>query len=398
MPALLKITEQALYLQTDMRGRIYIEIFVATLLILLGLVLHIKMLDLDVIRYGDFDVFISQWMGYMERKGMAVFTTDFSDYTPPYLYALNAIVQLGLPWHESVKVLSGIFDYLCAFAVGMICKESGVKNGVMWGLAIVPLLPTVLINSMWFAQCDAIYTSFVLWALYFAMRERRWMTVVMLGLAFSIKLQTILVAPFFFVLLMQTRFKVWHFLVIPAVYIVMIVPAWLSGGDFVALLTTYFRQAAEYMELQLNFPNIYLFFGTSVSKAGVRTVGVLTVVFLTLLSGWLLRKKEWAAGDYPFMALTSIVLVSFILPGMHERYMYSADVLAVGCAIINWRYIAAAVGIEMVSLIAYGLYVFRGSGMMCYVGFTIFVVAIIILVIADKNMLGRGHGNKIINI
>lgn len=396
MPALCVIYRAGIIFANIMDRRRMIEIVVTSLLIVAGVVLHIYMLNMDVLAHGDFDNFLYQWMGYMERKGMTVFETRFSDYTPPYLYALNAIVQLELPWHMSVKALSGLFDYMCAFAVGMICRERGVKNGLLWGFAIVPLLPTVLVNSMWFAQCDAIYTSFVLWALYFAIRERKWLSVLMLGVAFSIKLQTILVAPFFFVLLMQRRFKVWHFLVLPAVYIALIVPAWLSGGNMMELLTTYLHQASEYTALQLCFPNIYLLVDEgSALVPTIRFVGIIAVATLSLLSGWLLRKKEWPVDVYTFMALTSIVLVSFILPGMHERYMYSADVLAVCCAIINWRYIAPAVGIELVSLIAYGLYVFRGSGTMSYVGLGIFVVTIVVLVIANKNTLDRICSKKI---
>lgn len=306
---------------------------------------------------GDYDLFLKHWLAQLDAYGLSAFSHRFSDYTPPYLYLLYLITVIKTPWIISVKILSGIFDYLCAYAVGLICSQYNIRRPFLLSMAVVPLIPTLLTNSMLFTQCDSIYTFFVLMAVYFAMRQRSLWSTSMLGVAFAFKLQTILVFPFFFILLLQKKVKLVHFLVIPLIYLVAIIPALLGGGSFIELISIYLTQSSEYRALALAFPNPYLFLTYLTEwRDMIKLLGIALVFVSTIIAGFACRKLNFGPQLYPFLALASVVLTCFFLPGMHERYMYCGDLLSVACAIVSVRYIPVALGVIGVSTISYLLY------------------------------------------
>ena len=57
-------------------------------------------------------------------------------------------------------------------------------------------------------------------------------------------------------------------------------------------------------------------------------------------------------------ALLAVLLLPFVLPKMHERYFYLADVLSivVACAIGRWRYAVLPLAMQAISLLSYAPY------------------------------------------
>lgn len=87
----------------------------------------------------------------------------------------------------------------------------------------------------------------------------------------------------------------------------------------------------------------------------VRMVGVALTATLTLGAGWWLSRKQ-----FPFsyeswirLAFLSAIIVPFILPGMHERYMYLGDVLGVLYYLVFRKNIHLPLGILLVSTYSY---------------------------------------------
>ena len=54
--------------------------------------------------------------------------------------------------------------------------------------ALVLIIPTVMLNSGMWGQCDSIYTTFVILALYFLVKEKYSLSFIMLGISFAFKL------------------------------------------------------------------------------------------------------------------------------------------------------------------------------------------------------------------
>ena len=193
------------------------------------------------------------------------------------------------------------------------------------------LLPTVISNSSIWAQCDSIYTSILLCGVYLLIRERPWWGCAMFGLSYSLKQQAIILFPVLMLLLLARKVPWRALLAIPAVYLATAVPAMLLGRDPIALLLTYPRQAAINPALTLHAPNVYQFFDAGRAVDLIRNLGVLATAaaVLAVIYSLLATRLELTAERIVLITAGFALLVPFLLPSMHERYFYLADVLTV---------------------------------------------------------------------
>ena len=322
-------------------------------LIVIGLI--IKLASLPV-RTGDFVCYLEPWINFIKTHGYAQsFRYLFFDYTPSYIYLLIGIAKMGFNPLYSIKIVSICFEYITAFYIGKIAKIQTSSNKEIWlALILVPLLPTVILNSSYLSQCDSIYTAFIVGSIYFALQKRQIASVALLGIAFALKIQSAIILPFYFILLLKGNIKWYIFLIIPLVYILSILPAWMFGGNFLSLLTVYASQSNQYQFLTLNFPNIYIWINNDYYPT-VKIIGVIFTAIFTLVNGiWLSKKTHHISFERLVnLAFLSAIIIPFILPGMHERYMYLGDVLGVLYFIVNRKNIHLPVGIQIVSLYSY---------------------------------------------
>lgn len=154
---------------------------------------------------GDLENFLLPWVDYLRTHGAAGLADEFNNYAPAYIYLLAIIAWAGLPEVAVIRLLSSLFDYVCGYFVGRMLRHMDVRIGgrvdpMPWAMAIVPLMPTMLINSCYWGQCDSIYSACALAAVVFAMERRPWPSAVALGAAFAFKLQAVFVVPLFFAL------------------------------------------------------------------------------------------------------------------------------------------------------------------------------------------------------
>ena len=140
-----------------------------------------------------------------------------------------------------------IFDLLLAFfAFWMVVA---VKPSARWlptitaGAAL--FLPTVVMNSSAWAQCDSIYASLCLGSLHFLIKRRPWLACVMFGLAFAFKLQAVFVAPVLLGVLLINRMRVRALLAVPVAFFAALLPATLAGRSLVTQLLTYPSQITD---------------------------------------------------------------------------------------------------------------------------------------------------------
>lgn len=358
------------------------------LLILAGLLIKLLMLPFFP-EPGDYTFFLKPWVEFIRSHGYwQAFRFEFANYSPAYLYFLLGIAKLGGEPLIPIKLVSICFEYVAAWFIGGIAYQKYKEDWVRWcALAVVPLLPTVLINSSYWGQCDSVYASFLVGSIYFVLRKKPVLSILFLGLSFSFKLQAVLLFPFYFVLLLRNRVKWYYFLLLPAVYLISLLPAYCAGRPLTELLSVFVSQSEYYESLSLQFPNLYMWISDDHYET-VKWIGILFTFLFTLLMGGLLAKKYRTelTNDYLVrLALLSAVIFPFSLPGMHERYMYVGDLLAVAYIMYFPHKFYNALGIPFISLFSYALCTSLNESLIRYLGVpvTIFYICVIGLLIRD---------------
>ncbi len=302
----------------------------------------------------DFDHFINPWIEFIKNNGyFKALEHNFYNYTPMYIYFLTIIAKSGFNSLFSVKILSIFFEYVTAYFIGkFLVEKTGKKHLMTAAFAIFPLLPTVLINSSYSAQCDSIYTCFVIGSLFFLFRKKQFLSFLFLGIAFSFKLQTVFVFPFYFLLLLKNQVKWYYFLLIPLTYFFSILPAWILGRPLSELLTIYLNQANNYKLLTMNLPNLYVWLSNDYYEL-IKNIGLVVTVIVSLVGAFLLRKKRLNLESMVKLVFLCAVLFPFILPGMHERYLFVGETLAVVYFLLFFKKIYIPIGIFTISFISY---------------------------------------------
>jgi Gpi18-like mannosyltransferase len=298
---------------------------------------------------------LGKWYDYIqEHGGFAALKDNFANYTPPYLYLLWLATKLPVQKLYAIKLVSIPFDFLQALFVMLIVRlryESRTVRMLAFFAAL--FAPTVVFNSGLWAQSDAMYTSFLLASVYYVIRKKPVVAFLFFSLALSFKTQAVFLAPFFLALYLKDRVPAWVVLLFPAIYFLLIVPSWIAGRPLLDLLTIHWQQAETYRLLTMNAPNFYQWLPENYDLFGRFGIMLtLTSIFMYCLVVWKSR-VELDDGLIVGMALLSVLLVPFVMPRMHERYFFPADVLAIIYAFYFPRYFFVPLVIGLVSFFSY---------------------------------------------
>ena len=308
------------------------------LLCITGAVLLGKISLLDYVS-DDYDIFLSNWIysytGMGIREGLGTYIG--SDYTPPYLYVMLLISRFpNYPWQYMIKAVSMLAEVLLGYAVMRLASlRLKGDSAPLLLFHIAQLLPTVVFNGAYWGQCDAIYTAFCLMALALALTDRPVRSMVCFGVALSFKLQTVFFLPALLPLWLRRQVKLRHVLLIPAVYLAMMLPALWGGKSMHHVLTCYMQQAGQYN----------LFSGMAMC------LGLAMMAAACLLVCW--RREALDARSTLLFTLLVTSGVPYLLPKMHERYTFGADVLALVVAAFEPRLVALPLLFGLASYICY---------------------------------------------
>lgn len=239
-----------------------------------------------------------------------------------------------------------------------------IKSVITYALVFCSL--TVVLNSAFWAQCDSIYVSFIILAIYFIKKDKNILSFVMLGLAFAFKLQFIFILPVFLFYYVSTRkISLLHFLIIPVVNLIMCLPSLFFGRNIFDTFTIYMEQTDYGKLIQMNCPNIYAFMcngGDPSNYYLFKTFSiVLTVTVLGIALALVIYKKVDLTDNQNFL-ITSIWTVFtclIFLSSMHERYTYLLDILLIIFVILTGKRVWLAVACNLVSLRGYCYYLFE---------------------------------------
>ena len=309
------------------------------------------------IETNDYKYFLGPWYDFIVQNGhFAALKHSFSDYNVPYLYLMTTVSMLLPGVHKlfAIKMISITFDFVLAFLV-YLCVRLKYPKGIVPVLAALATLlaPTVLINSAMWGQCDSIYTTFLVACLYCLLSGRQAWAFIAFGLAFSFKLQAVFLGPFLLWLLARQAVNWYHFLLIPMVYIVSALPAWLIGRPFAELCLVYFDQVGQHNILSMSSPNLYQWISNDYYNYYPVGIAFTAGVALAIAAFLYQRRVPITAERMVFLATFSVLVMPYILPKMHERYFFPADVIAIILAFYCPRYWYVPVVVGLVSLSSY---------------------------------------------
>lgn len=311
---------------------------------------------------SDYSTFLKPWFDDLKfNGGLRGLSTYKGDYNAPYMTILALLTYLPINSLYFIKFVSIVFDFLLAISSGILVKELVKQNKNIYftiTYSVLLFIPPILLNGTYWGQCDSIYTTFIVLSLLFLIKERYVYSFIMLGLAFSFKLQFIFILPLYLVLyVVRKKFSILNFLIIPLVDIVLCLPAIIYGKSILDCLTVYFKQTTTYSRyLVLNFPNIYqIFTGNTETFYILGEIIVIFVCAFTLM--YILYKRvKFNSEKILLLGIWFVTIITFLLPGMHERYMFVGEVLSVLYFIAYRKNGLFMLFINLCSMITYSIF------------------------------------------
>lgn len=157
----------------------------------------------------DMSKFLLPWVNAMAAApGAQGLALDIgSNYNVPYMTLLWIISRIpGSPVFY-IKLASIAFDLLAAFTMeqlaGYFCGNE--KRRMLLAFFLTLFLPTLLLNSACWGQCDSIYAALGLGALYYGLLGRSRLCWCFLGLSFAVKMQAVFLFPLILVLVILKK-------------------------------------------------------------------------------------------------------------------------------------------------------------------------------------------------
>jgi Gpi18-like mannosyltransferase len=280
---------------------------------------------------GDLTL-LQKWYNHLHVNGAAGLADEhFSNYPPAYLYLLwlSTLLSGWVGRITALKLIPTLFDILSAFTIFHMARLRYKDSTPHFIASVFFILPTVLFNSSGWGQIDSLYTSFLLVCTYLLLRDKPFWAMIAFGIAFSFKSQSIFLMPFLGILFLKGRIRWHHFLLFPAVYIILGIPAALIGRSWASILSIYPGQVGQFRVLSNNAPNLYIFIPNTFYDAGLWT-GLGIFLLAMTIWGWVNWRAKIALNyrQIMLMALAALALVPFVLPKMHDRYFYPMDVFS----------------------------------------------------------------------
>ncbi|MGL4987191.1 MAG: hypothetical protein ACRC5H_08675 [Treponemataceae bacterium] len=327
--------------------------FAISIISILLVSLFVRYTSKDVVS-GDMTYFLLPWFDKIKSDGGFFALKNFpGNYNVPYMTIMALLTYIPMEPIYLIKAVSVFFDYVLVFATYLILFEIlRHRKKALFLACMVLFLPSLMFNSARWGQCDAIYASFVLFAFYFFLKNKYFYTFIMLGCSFSFKLQFAFIIPFFVFMYFFKKISVFHFFLIPVVNIILCLPGIFMGKNIIDCLLIYFNQTGQ-TGIVANYPNLYSFISSTKTLLHWYGVGVAILICILTLTFIIYKKIKFNNQKYLILASWIIYAMVFFLPGMHERYLYVAEILIVLYFFIYHKGLVTAILVTFISYVIY---------------------------------------------
>ena len=347
-----------------------VDLFFLVFMLGLGIAIRLPLYDFES---GDYYHFLSHWMEECHRAGgigylgITPFESDAStiNYGCMYQYVIVLLHYIAGKDLHLIKTVSVIFDVICAMTIFRIAyhvTEGDVQKSVM-AFGGVMILPTVVLNSAAWAQCDSIYTAFVLLSLLHALKGNDNRVFIYLALGYTFKQQAIFIVPFLIIIWLKGKIKARYIFWVPIVLFITMIPAMIAGRSFAELISIYGKQVSTYSSLTMNYPSIFMVVNPGLTletrKLIIASAMVTAIAILAFVAYYVRNRKFRVDGLFMItLAIFTALIALFTLPVMHERYGYLPEVIAVSYAVTNYKRLAVLVMMQFVSIVTYSKFLF----------------------------------------
>lgn len=294
---------------------------------------------LRVVTTMDWEMYWDPWISDLKEMGFSYLATDRYDYAPSFVYILWVISKRPINPMTAYKSIHIVLDFAAAGVMGRMAAEvTGSKSKGICAYGVMLLVPTIWADSALWAQCDIIFMLFVLLCFYCLFREKPGAAMFFYGMAFAFKLQSLFIFPFLVILWVNKKIKIQHFLWIPGLYFLSIIPAWIAGRPLIELINIYMAQGAQDVwSLSIKWANIYQIIGNKYFLLEYAEAGTWLILGILMCIMFAMAQKRYRITN-EFTVQTALffaILTPYILPHMHERYGCLADILAILYAVMN---------------------------------------------------------------
>jgi Gpi18-like mannosyltransferase len=210
------------------------------------------------------------------------------------------------------------------------------------GYTLTLVMPTLLINAAAWGQADIYYGCLSLMCVFFILKKRPTLGMAAWGMAMALKAPAIFLGPFLLVMLLKRQIPWKSIWIPPTIYLACSLPVFLAGGPLASALGMYAAQAGDFHALCMNCASIWAFFPEFNYDFGVILGIGITLAAAVIYVSWMFFKLDVDNPRQVYAAaVLAAVLMPFLLPKMHERYFYIAELLSIALIFTDWRYFLA---------------------------------------------------------
>lgn len=343
----------------------------------------------------DYQGFLVHWVHELKIvPGVKRWCDNLGNYNMPYLYLLTIVAKQPLTPLYMIKIISTVFDFVLAYytmKISSLWLHSLRKEIAVF--AAVLFFPTVIINSAYWAQCDAIYTAFAVAGLYYSVTKRPYTGISMFAVAFSFKLQAVFILPILAVLLIARKIEFKHLIAFPLAFFALLTPAFIVGKPVGETLRIYINQTDEYPALSKLAPNIFAFATEYCSFKQFSMLGIFAAGAAAagiIYFAWI-NRKYIDSKEICVLAFLFVVILPYLLPRMHERYFYMADILSLTVFFSNKKRWYAPLMMIYASIRSYSVFLIGKTD----VNFKyLSIIVFILIILTAYDLFGRIQAKK----
>lgn len=310
----------------------------------------------------DYELCFEPWYMQLKEAGSLKALADWKeDYNIFYATILYFLTLTPIEPIIGIKMVPILFDYLEAFLMMKIAMTAGKEEGRrhLYGLiafALVMCNPLSIIDSAYLAQSDGIWSCLALFGFWYIYQEKPVKGMWMLGFALSMKLQAVFIMPIILILYFyRKKFSILHLLWIPVAIQALCIPALIGGGSFDIAYRAFFNWVGEYPYMYYYYPNIWTYFQEAPYYVFGKVAIVLAFTALLMFAVLFVQsaRKHSLQDCLEYVAWTTMTC-AMLLPCMHERYNFTAEIVLPICAIFNRRLRLPALALILIAMQCYG--------------------------------------------
>ena len=315
---------------------------------------------------------MSSWYEQLKEVGGLQALMEFEvNYNLPYTTAMLLLTYLPIEPIVGIKMLSVIFDFVSAGALCLMVMECSTEKQYQKGLLAYGLVlcsPVTVMNSGYLAQSDGIYSAMAILSVWLLYKNKPAKGMIAFACALAMKLQAVFALPVLaLVYWCRKKFSALHLLWIPLVMQGLCIPAILAGCGWDIALKVYAEQMGQYPYMYYYYPNIWTYFQNMPYYVFGKVAIAITFVVLLLFCVLVVKSnRKHDMTNYLEYFVWTAMTCTMLLPCMHERYNYPAEILIIALAIVKPKMRIPALILNMVSVQCYLQYFFNGIHVNAY--------------------------------